>query len=149
MEKKCIRCNENKVLSSFHKHKNCADGHKPICKLCYLIDSKKYTKKWYEKNKDKHMKDASQNSKNCLKKLEIIKKEFLKGKSCHICNRDVYRLIPKLNNNGIRKTSYWNEKAYREALESSEIICKSCLGKASYKKRKKNDLLSQTKGKSK
>lgn len=33
--KTCTKCGETKPLSEYHKHAQCADGHRPDCKECH------------------------------------------------------------------------------------------------------------------
>jgi len=62
--KVCSKCNQEKPLTGFHKHKHCKFGVRNDCKVCRLKIKKKYyqknrdkltelQKKYYQKNKDK------------------------------------------------------------------------------------------------
>ena len=57
--KKCFKCNKEKLLTGFYKHKQMADGHLNKCKSCAKKDSKKREKEnrknplWVEKEKER------------------------------------------------------------------------------------------------
>lgn len=40
--KKCCKCNQTKSLSDFYKAKTKKDGHRYDCKICHLMNMKKY-----------------------------------------------------------------------------------------------------------
>lgn len=37
----CVKCEEYKLYSFFHKHKGCAYGHNTVCKLCRRVQERK------------------------------------------------------------------------------------------------------------
>lgn len=50
--KRCTKCQEEKELSEFNKHKNTKDGLAPNCKKCH----NKMTRDWYRRNKESRKK---------------------------------------------------------------------------------------------
>jgi len=62
--KQCLKCNETKLFTEFHKKKDSSDGYRNICKTCrkgehterYEENKEEYNKravKWQEENPDK------------------------------------------------------------------------------------------------
>lgn len=69
--KKCSICGEEKTIDEYNKHKGCKFGVRPQCKKCHSKQSskwqkeniehrKKYLNDWYEKNKDKVIKQREE-----------------------------------------------------------------------------------------
>ena len=80
----CIKCKEEKELIDFYKAKDNKDGLSFDCKICYKLRTKKY----YEKNKEKFIKNKiiyyEKNKEEIRKKAAIYyenNKEELKKKS--------------------------------------------------------------------
>ena len=119
--KTCFKCNEEKFLNEFYKHKNYADGYMKNCKTCKKEEAKNnrqknpnYIKKWREENKQ-HVKDYNKmyNENN----QEIIKQY---KKQCREDNKDKiseYRKKYFQNNkekiNEYKKNKYQNDKNFK------------------------------------
>lgn len=78
----CRRCNEEKELFEFYKHKKMLDGHLNICISCYKVSGKKYRDEHKEYNKN-YKKKYRKNNKEKISKYkkenyEKNKKEILK-----------------------------------------------------------------------
>jgi hypothetical protein len=78
--KKCTKCGVEKPLSEFHKNKNTNDGLQYICKICSLINGKKWDAKNKHKRRDKALNRQYGIS---LEKFEAIKKT--QNNACCIC----------------------------------------------------------------
>ena len=103
MRKICFKCNQEKDISCFYKHRGMKDGHLNKCKEC----SKKDVKENYRKNID-YYKEYDQIRKKYIKeqtkkyaikhpdKIKNLKKKWeknnrdgkLKRKPCQICNEE-------------------------------------------------------------
>jgi len=70
--KVCPKCNQEKPLTGFHKHKNCKFGVYPVCKVCRNEDQKEY----YQKNKDKRSKYYKEYQQNNRDKILERRKEY-------------------------------------------------------------------------
>lgn len=77
MEKKiCSKCEVEKNVTEFHKHKGCSDGYYTICKDCRKPISQKYVYENKEKISRARSKSYYENhEKNLEKRREYIKKE--------------------------------------------------------------------------
>jgi hypothetical protein len=70
--KKCNKCNEEKSLENFYKHKGYKDGHQTTCRNCMS----KTTKKYIKKNKHKYNEYQKKYTKNKRQKDSIFKFSF-------------------------------------------------------------------------
>jgi hypothetical protein len=68
--KKCIKCNIEKPLTEYHNHKKIKDGKQGKCKSCmkeynftYRSSNQEYMKVYYEKNKEKIVKQTIERDK--------------------------------------------------------------------------------------
>jgi len=68
MNKVCNKCNEEKPLGLFGKHKRCSDGHGGTCKKCLSIYNKKYYLNNEEKIKERSNLNYAENIERCKEK---------------------------------------------------------------------------------
>jgi hypothetical protein len=86
--KTCKKCNEEKNLKLFVKHKQCVDGYSNTCKVCKLLEQKKYREKCnnsstkkYEKTKSGFVMRAYRNMQSRIKGIQAKKYHLYFGKS--------------------------------------------------------------------
>jgi hypothetical protein len=80
----CNKCNQEKIITDFSKHKTCNDGYENICKECKNILAKKHyinnieiKKQYYLNNKDKFA-ERSKKYGNTIKEYHIKHKDKIK-----------------------------------------------------------------------
>ena len=102
--KKCKRCNIEKIISCFYKHKGMKDGYLSFCKECKKEDSSKYC----ANNKDKYKKYYADPEAR-VRKIKI-KRQWNKDNEEHNAQ---YRKDTKLHRNKQRRERYKNDIEYR------------------------------------
>ncbi len=118
--KRCLRCNEIKLLSDFNKNKNLKDGLNYYCRCCSKKVSKKFLlenkekvkddqKKYYKKNSEIIIKKVKEYRLNNLDKIKKKKKEYSKRNREHISMKGkIRRQKNKENPNPLQKIKYQN-----------------------------------------
>lgn len=66
--KTCFKCNKEKPLADFYKHKETADGYLGKCKVCTKIDANKHRLKNLEKVRENDRKRAKEPKRIALQK---------------------------------------------------------------------------------
>jgi len=115
--KQCSKCDEDKLMEDFFRHKATIDGHRNYCKTCQCKNNNKYQKQ--RKAVDPSFKKILQLSallKNCLKKKykKSILEKYLD------CSLDVfYKWIE------FQFTDEMNWVNYGSYWEIDHVLCKS------------------------
>jgi hypothetical protein len=123
--KVCFKCNIEKNLSEFYKHKEMSDGHLKKCKICTIDDTRKrinvlkQDKDWVlkekERNRDKYhrlsYKDKYKKKSN-LSNLNYFKKYPEK----HNASKSTRRMIREKEGTHLHHWSY-NENHYKDVIE--------------------------------
>ena len=123
--KVCSKCNEEKTLSEFNKHKN---GLTSWCKTCV----RKASRKEYNENKEKYLAK--------YKIIADIKRDFFnslkEGKKCekcdetHIATLDFHHIDP--NQKEFEVGSFFNRKSIKhkqkilDEVKKCVILCSNC-----------------------
>lgn len=97
---------------------------------------KAYMKKWYEKNKQKHLKYIRNNETNKKKWLDEIKSNF-KCSRCqenHIACLDFHHIDPKSKEIGIAIAlqKNWSKERILEEINKCIVLCSNCHRKLHY-----------------
>ena len=124
--KVCTKCDEEKELIDFHKHKMSKDGYRTICKECrkpadrlyYTENSphiKQRVKKFREKNKN-YLITNKKYRENNKEFVNILKKEWSKSESGKISRKKYYEknsdiIIEKVKENRESKKEKYKEKS--------------------------------------
>lgn len=82
--KVCTKCKIEKELSDFNKNKSKKDGYNNICRVCSNANSKKY----YQENKEEHIKTVRLISDNNLKNNRRLLFEYYQDNPCIDCGED-------------------------------------------------------------
>ena len=114
-KKKCSKCNEFKDLTEFHKNKTTSTGFSSNCKSC----QKKYTKKYYEENKEKYKENTKkwrEENKEYNKKYYEKNKEKYKehNKKYYEENKEYYKKWREENKEYYKKYHEENKERIRE-----------------------------------
>jgi hypothetical protein len=95
MHKKCVSCDQEKLLSDFHKDRSYKDGYKYSCKICakqYYIENKEKFSSYYSKNKEKILIDRSKyRDENKIKLIENRKQSYILNKDKFVKAQKIYR----------------------------------------------------------
>lgn len=135
--KKCTKCNIEKKLVDFGKSEQSNNGYRPKCKLC----ENKYSREYYERNKDKMIKKRKgYRDKNKEKELIRCKKYRDKNKEKIKSKRKIYlknnkEKITKTKSNYVKKRLI-SDSQYKLIFNIRRAICNS-LTKNGYKKNTK------------
>jgi hypothetical protein len=89
--KKCNKCNEEKSLENFYKHKGYKDGHQTTCRNCIIKTSKKYHKEnkykikeyykeYFQVNKEKYNEYQKEYYQENKEKINEYQKKYLKNR---------------------------------------------------------------------
>lgn len=136
----CSKCNIEKDLTYFHKHKSRKDGYREVCKSCRKIETKEYItknneilsekkKKYYLDNKEKINTKNKKNNKiwyelNRDKKLEYLKNWYKlnpKYNTDYHRNRRNNDILFKVVTNVRRRTNLFL-KQKDESINTTELI---------------------------
>ena len=144
MKKKiCKRCNIEKELVEFHKHKEMADGHLNYCKVCQNARNRQYRRDNADKvnSQRKAYRDDPDNKAKITaakKRCEEAKKEQYKAQKAEYYQRNKERIKAKSvkwrsQNKEYRNSRYANEPLYKIMVKMrasfSEIIRKKHIPK--------------------
>lgn len=87
MKIRCKKCNIEKDINEYHKHKKGKYGVRCYCKECRKreprLDRKEYSKIYYEKNREKILKNVSSYHKNNKSSINLYKVERRKNDSVY------------------------------------------------------------------
>lgn len=128
INKICLKCEKEKSINEFYKHKRMADGHLNICKKCVLKRIKEYSKnnkvkineyrkQWRKDNKDKIIKYKLD---NIIKVRMWHNRDYSKHKESYLKRANKYYL----NNKEIIKENgrIYNNMRRRTNIEY-RILC--------------------------
>ena len=109
--KQCNKCNKHKELSEFYDHKKNKDGKSYTCKPCH----NKLRKQYYQQNKDREIKLASEWAKaNSDKHREYYKQYYYSNRAKEIA-RCRQKQLKRNNNIPIWADTLEIQKIYDEA----------------------------------
>lgn len=124
----CFKCNTEKPLSDYYKHKQMADGHLNKCKTCTQLDTKTRTDdlskdpKWVEKEQARHREKyhrleyrEKHKPTSEMKKLAISRYNE-KYPEKRLSRNSISNLRPTVEGNELHHWSY-NEKHRKDVIE--------------------------------
>jgi hypothetical protein len=128
-KKTCFKCNTEKPLSDYYKHKKMGDGHLGKCKECTKKDSKKreeilrndvvYINGEKERCREKyHRLGYKYKTPNFEKKKEAMRKHKMKYPEKQKARNSSQRMKPKIKGNELHHWSY-NEEHFKDVIELS------------------------------
>lgn len=94
MKKTCFKCNQEKPLSSFYKHKQMADGHLNKCKECNKADVRE--------NREKNVDYYRDYDRQRYKKDESVKKRIDRFSKKWVKKYPAKKLASTMVNNAVR-----------------------------------------------
>jgi len=110
--KSCSKCEKEKELDEFVKHKKCKDGRAGVCKKCVNLDpnKSKYHKQWRKNNPDKVKKLRNKWAKNNRDKTQKAVKRWLKN------NPERYKVLTKKYNK--KRSETLHDDYVKSAIQS-------------------------------
>ena len=131
--KKCSSCKILKLITEFAKNKSRKDGFNGQCKDCMSKGFKKY----YEKNKEKHIKQCTENNKikNNKKQIEINKNKdyiikFISKNGCFYCGEKDINCLDfygqNITINEISKNIFNQKLLIGDEIKKYKILCINC-----------------------
>lgn len=125
MEKKCSKCEQVKDLEDFPNCKKRKDGKQRYCSQC----NKERLQKYYQDNKDKHLKEAQKRRQDFRKWWNDYKSQF----KCQRCPEsdpvciDFHHLNPDEKDSAVSTLiSNQNRKKIIEEVEKCIPLCANC-----------------------
>jgi 5-methylcytosine-specific restriction endonuclease McrA len=134
--KTCKRCQSDKPLSDFSKHKSSFDGFQPYCKVCNSEYKKEYAKRnkekinnyarlRYQKDKDSY---SLANKKYVAKNKERVYEKTLEWRQSNKYKVSQYKKKYQKNNPNVSKDSANRRRARRLKAETFVVIKKDTRG---------------------
>lgn len=130
VKKVCFKCNKEKVITDFYKHKRMADGHLNKCSSCCKKEAKEREEKlrqnpeWVEKERERgrekyYRLGYREKHKPTYEQRKLAMKRYAE-KYPEKINAKVKsnRLKPKIKGNHLHHWSY-NEEHYKDVIELS------------------------------
>lgn len=129
-KQKCTICKLEKRWIDFNKNKKELSGFNNICREC----SNKKSKLYYEKNKDKHIKNVGQRNKKIRKDSQNNIIEILRESNCVDCGESDLRVLQFDHKNPddkeynvskmLSKKYHWDN--IKREIEKCEVRCANC-----------------------
>jgi hypothetical protein len=155
MTRVCRKCNAEKPIEEFTKHKGMSLGYDTICLVC----NNKHARAWAEENRDKYLlrckrayrRNRAEEIAKSKKRHAELEEEICslkKGKSCLICGYDrIYQILhfhhrdPSTKkfvcctNTNRMKSIIKNRKLLEEEIAKCDLLCPTCHAEVHFKLR--------------
>lgn len=135
--KKCTICKETKHLDDFNKKSKAKDGLQPQCREC----SKKKSKDYYSRNKERQKKQIHLSRLERKKGLRTHLRNYLKDHHCVDCGESDIRVLEFDHVSGEKKKEVtlmvqqgYGIKEIDEEISKCEIRCCNCHRIKTYEK---------------
>ena len=103
LKKICNTCHEERLISSFSKHKGTRDGYTNMCNPCFNVNHKRL----YKENKVKYRESARKNREAKKEKYSLKDKEYYeKNKEKKIAYQKEYKKKHKLKQAAVARVRY-------------------------------------------
>jgi hypothetical protein len=127
--KQCVTCGESKLESEYNWRYKSKGIKSNTCRSC----QSKQKKRWYENNKEEHIKSVAKNRKAAIKTAQQYVWDYLSTRSCVDCGEsnpvvlefDHVRGRKKMSVSNLAKEGY-SIKTIQKEIEKCEIRCANC-----------------------